>query len=94
MIIVCTILLANVAYDRVVRAHQPIFTSLFGTEYRYSGAGVGYQMGSIIGGGFTPIYCSSTGDLGRRFMALYCPLSGSGLLADRTGRSPGAQNAG
>ena len=54
MIIVDIILLANVAYDRVVRAHQPIFTSLFGTEYRYSGAGVGYQMASIIGGSFTP----------------------------------------
>lgn len=53
MIIVGTILLANVVYDRVVKVHQPIFTSLFGTEYRYSGAGVGYQMGSIIGGGFT-----------------------------------------
>jgi len=94
MIIVGTILLANVVYDRVVKVHQPIFTSLFGTEYRYSGAGVGYQMASTIGGSFTPIYCSSMGDLGRRFMALYCPLSGSGLLADRTGRSPGAQNAG
>ena len=54
MIIVGTILLANVVYDRVVKVHQPIFTSLFGTEYRYSGAGVGYQMASIIGGSFTP----------------------------------------
>ena len=80
MIIVDIILLANVAYDRVVRAHQPIFTSLFGTEYRYSGAGVGYQMGSIIGGGFTPIYCSSTGDLGRRFMALYALYLAVGCL--------------
>lgn len=54
MIIVDIILLANVAYDRVVKVHQPIFTSLFGTEYRYSGAGVGYQMASIISGSFTP----------------------------------------
>ncbi len=31
-----------------------MFTELFGTEYRYSGAGVGYQVASVVGGGFTP----------------------------------------
>ncbi len=59
MIIVGAILLANVAHDMVVSVHQPIFTSLFGTEYRYSGAGVGYQVASIIGGGFTPMIAAS-----------------------------------
>ncbi len=58
-IIVGAILLANVAHDMVVSVHQPIFTSLFGTEYRYSGAGVGYQVASIIGGGFTPMIAAS-----------------------------------
>lgn len=53
-LIVLSILLANLAHDMVVSVHQPIFTELFGTEYRYSGAGVGYQLASIIGGGFTP----------------------------------------
>ncbi len=59
LIIACSILLANVAHDMVVSVHQPIFTSLFGTEYRYSGAGVGYQVASIIGGGFTPMIAAS-----------------------------------
>ncbi len=59
MIIVGAILLANIAHDMVVSVHQPIFTSLFGTEYRYSGAGVGYQVASIIGGGFTPMIAAS-----------------------------------
>lgn len=59
MIIVGAILLANVAHDMVVSVHQPIFTLLFGTEYRYSGARVGYQVASIIGGGFTPFIAAA-----------------------------------
>lgn len=59
MIILFAVLLANVAHDMVVSVQQPIFTSLFGTEYRYSGAGVGYQVASIIGGGFTPFIAAS-----------------------------------
>jgi MHS family shikimate/dehydroshikimate transporter-like MFS transporter len=43
----------------VVSVHQPIFTELFGAEYRYSGAGVGYQIASIVGGGFTPFIASA-----------------------------------
>ena len=58
-IVIGAILLANVAHDMVVSVHQPIFTSLFGTQYRYSGAGVGYQVASIIGGGFTPMIAAS-----------------------------------
>ena len=59
LIVIFAILLANVAHDMVVSVHQPIFTSLFGTEYRYSGAGVGYQVASIVGGGFTPFIAAS-----------------------------------
>ena len=58
-IIIFSILLANLAHDMVVSVHQPIFTELFGTEYRYSGAGVGYQLASIIGGGFTPFIAAA-----------------------------------
>lgn len=58
-IIICAILLANVAHDMVVSVHQPVFTELFGTEYRYSGAGVGYQVASIVGGGFTPFIATA-----------------------------------
>ncbi|MEB3766769.1 shikimate transporter [Acinetobacter sp. MD2] len=58
-IVVLSILLANLAHDMVVSVHQPIFTELFGAEYRYSGAGVGYQIASIIGGGFTPFIATA-----------------------------------
>jgi MHS family shikimate/dehydroshikimate transporter-like MFS transporter len=53
-IVVFSILLANAAHDMVVSVQQPLFTELFGAEYRYSGAGVGYQFASVVGGGFTP----------------------------------------
>jgi MFS transporter, MHS family, shikimate and dehydroshikimate transport protein len=74
MIIIGAILLANVAHDMVVSVHQPIFTELFGTEYRYSGAGVGYQVASIIGGGFTPFIAASLviwGDGSWHYVAIY-----------------------
>lgn len=53
-ITVFAVLLANIAHDMVVSVQQPLFTELFGAEYRYSGAGVGYQFASVVGGGFTP----------------------------------------
>lgn len=58
-IIVFAILLANLSHDMVVSVHQPIFTELFGAAYRYSGAGVGYQVASIVGGGFTPFIAAA-----------------------------------
>jgi MFS transporter, MHS family, shikimate and dehydroshikimate transport protein len=54
LIVLFSVMLANVAHDMIVSVQQPMFTELFGTEYRYSGAGVGYQVASVVGGGFTP----------------------------------------
>jgi len=53
-IVFFAVMLANVAHDMVVSVQQPMFTELFGTGFRYSGAGVGYQVASVVGGGFTP----------------------------------------
>lgn len=54
LIVFCAVMLANIAHDMVVSVQQPVFAELFGTSYRYSGAGVGYQVASVVGGGFTP----------------------------------------
>lgn len=73
-IVIFSILLANLAHDMVVSVHQPIFTELFGTEYRYSGAGVGYQLASIVGGGFTPFIAASLTTMnggGWTYVAIY-----------------------
>ncbi len=43
----------------VVCVQQPMFTELFGASYRYSGAGAGYQVASVVGGGFTPFIAAA-----------------------------------
>jgi len=63
-IVICSILLYNVAHDMPASVQQPMFTELFGTQYRYSGAGVGYQVASAIGGGFTPLIAAGLATLG------------------------------
>jgi MFS transporter, MHS family, shikimate and dehydroshikimate transport protein len=59
LIVACAVLLVNVAHDMAVSVQQSLFTDMFGPEYRYSGAGVGYQLASAIGGGFTPLIAAS-----------------------------------
>lgn len=58
-IVFFSIMLANIAHDMVVCVQQPMFTSMFGASYRYSGAGVGYQVASVVGGGFTPFIAAA-----------------------------------
>lgn len=58
-IVLFSILLANIAHDMVVCVQQPMFTGMFGAGYRYSGAGVGYQVASVVGGGFTPFIAAA-----------------------------------
>jgi MHS family shikimate/dehydroshikimate transporter-like MFS transporter len=60
-IVVFAVMLANLAHDMVVSVQQPMFTELFGTEYCYSGAGAGagYQVASVVGGGFTPFIAAA-----------------------------------
>lgn len=53
------LMLANIAHDMVVCVQQPMFTELFAASYRYSGAGVGYQVASVVGGGFTPFIAAA-----------------------------------
>lgn len=54
-----SLMLANIAHDMVVCVQQPMFTEMFGARYRYSGAGVGYQVASVVGGGFTPFIAAA-----------------------------------
>ena len=58
-IIFFSLMLANIAHDMVVCVQQPMFTEMFGARYRYSGAGVGYQVASVVGGGFTPFIAAA-----------------------------------
>ncbi|KFK92559.1 MULTISPECIES: shikimate transporter [unclassified Serratia (in: enterobacteria)] len=82
MIILFAIMLGNVAHDMLVSVQQPMFTELFGTAYRYSGAGVGYQVASVVGGGFTPFiavllveFMDGSWHLVAAYLAIGCLLS-------------------
>ncbi|ELY5828473.1 shikimate transporter [Cronobacter turicensis] len=58
-VVIFSLMLANIAHDMVVCVQQPMFTEMFGADYRYSGAGVGYQVASVVGGGFTPFIAAA-----------------------------------
>ncbi|HEX4710942.1 MFS transporter, partial [Phenylobacterium sp.] len=58
-----------------------LLTELFSTEFRYSGASLGYQIGAIFGGGFAPIISTAlfarygTSMAVSAYMALLCAIS-------------------
>ena len=92
-IVIFSILLANAAHDMVVSVQQPLFTELFGAEYRYSGAGVGYQFASVVGGGFYAVHRGRPRQHGRRLVAPRRRLSRGGLPDLAGGRRADAGGA-
>lgn len=87
-IIFFAVMLANMAHDMVVSVQQPMFAEMFGTAYRYSGAGVGYQVASVVGGGFTPFIAAALVDMSggswlpvALYLAVGCALSALGVMS-------------
>lgn len=80
-IVVFSVMLANIAHDMVVAVQQPLFTAFFGTEYRYSGAGVGYQVASVVCGGFTPFIATALLGVDGTWHAVAAYLAGGCLLS-------------
>ena len=82
LIVVFAVLLANVAHDMIVSVQQPMFSEFFGAEFRYSGAGVGYQVASVVGGGFTPFIATAlVGVAGGSWHPVAAYLAGGCLLS-------------
>ena len=50
---------ANLFHDAMYGPQAAWFTELFGTRVRYSGTSIGYQFGSVVGGGLTPLIATS-----------------------------------
>lgn len=80
-IVIFSVLLANIAHDMVVSVQQPLFTEFFGTEYRYSGAGVGYQFASVVCGGFTPFIATALLGIDGSWHAVAAYLAGGCLVS-------------
>jgi MHS family shikimate/dehydroshikimate transporter-like MFS transporter len=93
LVVVCSIVLVNVAHDMIVSVQQPLFTEMFGPEYRYSGAGLGYQVAGALGGGFTPFIATALVAFGggswywvAAYLAAGCAISALVALALRERR--------
>jgi len=80
-IVVWAVMLANIAHDMVVSVQQPLFTEMFGTELRYSGAGVGYQVASVVCGGFTPFIATALLGINGTWHPVAAYLAGGCLLS-------------
>ena len=46
-------------HDPMYGPHAAYFSELFGTRLRYSGASIGYQLASVVGGGISPLIAAS-----------------------------------
>ena len=60
----CSIWLAivlgvNVGHDLMYGPQAAFFSELFGTRVRYSGASLGYQLASVLRGGFAPLIAAA-----------------------------------
>ena len=45
----------NIGHDAMYGPQAAFFSELFGTRVRYSGASLGYQLASVLAGGFAPL---------------------------------------
>lgn len=80
LLIVFGVLLVNISHDAVVSVQQPLFTELFSPEFRYSGAGLGYQLASALAGGFTPFIATALVNWGGGEWHLVAAYLGLGCL--------------
>ncbi len=81
LIAVFAVILVNIAHDAVVSVQQPLFAEMFSPEFRYSGAGVGYQLASTIAGGFTPFIATALVGVGGGHWYLVAVYLALGCLA-------------
>jgi MFS family permease len=59
LIWLAVVLGVNVGHDLMYGPQAAYFAELFGTRVRYSGASLGYQLASVIAGGFAPLVAAS-----------------------------------
>jgi MFS transporter, MHS family, shikimate and dehydroshikimate transport protein len=59
LIWLAVVLGVNVGHDLMYGPQAAYFAELFGTRVRYSGASLGYQLASVIAGGFAPLIAAA-----------------------------------
>ena len=93
------VLVINVAHDSVYGPQAAWFAEQFPVRVRYSGVNLGYQLGTVVGGGFAPFIAALLvsvallgagveSDMGAR-LSPPCVDLGAGTLQDtQVGREP------
>jgi MHS family shikimate/dehydroshikimate transporter-like MFS transporter len=59
LIVLASVIALNVAHDAMYGPQAAWFAELFDARVRYSGASLGYQIGSVLGGGFSPLVAAA-----------------------------------
>ena len=59
LIVLAAVVALNVAHDAMYGPQAAWFAELFDARVRYSGASLGYQIGSVLGGGFSPLVAAA-----------------------------------
>ena len=59
LIVLASVVAINVAHDAMYGPQAAWFAELFDARVRYSGASLGYQLGSVLGGGFSPLVAAA-----------------------------------
>ncbi|MCD2186696.1 MFS transporter [Actinomycetospora soli] len=59
LIVLAAVLAINVVHDSMYGPQAAWFAEMFDVRVRYSGASLGYQIGSVLSGGFAPLVAAS-----------------------------------
>ena len=70
-------LIGGLGFNNIMYGLQAaMMTEMFSTEFRYSGASLGYQIGAIFGGGFAPIIATALFERYHTSMAISAYMAG------------------
>lgn len=64
LIILAMVIGLNLFHDAMYGPQAAFFAEMFSTKVRYSGASLGYQIGSVLAGGFGPLIATALLELG------------------------------
>ncbi|MEI7056695.1 MFS transporter [Nocardioides sp. CCNWLW239] len=74
-------MVAQVAQNAMYAPLAPMLSEMFGTEVRYTGVSLGYQLAALVGGGLTPLVASSlVAGTGGSSLPLTAIVAGSALV--------------
>ena len=75
------LMIAQVAQNAMYAPLAPMLSEMFGTEVRYTGVSLGYQLAALVGAGITPLVASSlVASTGGSSLPLIAIVAGSALV--------------